>query len=37
MLYGNTTDPNRSWNDAGCGTNLNEGICEWRYENIGPR
>ena len=37
MLYGNTTNPNRAWNDAGCGTNLNEGICEWRYENIGPR
>ena len=37
MLYGNTTNPNRSWNDASCGTNLNEGICEWRYENIGPR
>ena len=37
MLYGNTTNPNRAWNDASCGTNLNEGICEWRYENIGPR
>ena len=37
MLYGNTNSPNGRWNDASCGTTLNEGICEWRYENIGPR
>jgi hypothetical protein len=37
MMFGNTVGNSGRWNDAGCSTNLNEGICEWRYENGGGR
>jgi hypothetical protein len=38
-IYGNNSRGGcgtYSWNDAGCGTNLNEAFCEWVQPNVAP-